>query len=130
MLDKLQRGQKWAHTYGNIVWMMVAISIASVLLSIWTPTGLEKAAFFVAVNVAMGTVGLLMNFAKSAGGSDGMPLPDLNVRIMSVMALVVLGVMIRFVDSTIYTDSVAEGVASGFVTGYIAAASAFFKKSD
>ena len=106
-----------SRVYPNVVYLAALVAVASIVYSLFAPTGLEKGAFIFATVVAPGLIATAGVFAKRASGTG--PAFSFNVAVLTTLALLVLVALLVGLDVTVFTDMVAEGVSSAIAGGLI-----------
>ena len=102
-------------TYPNVVYLAVLVSLTSIVFSLFTPAGLEKAAFLFATTIGTGLITIASVFAKRGSGG----LFSLNVALLATGAVLTLVAVVVGMDTTVFTDSVAEGVQAAVAGGLL-----------
>ena len=103
--------------FPNVVLIAMMFGVAGMLFSAFAEDfGQSKAAFLYSIGFGMAFLTVAATFAKrqyiDKGNSRDL---DLSVVILIGLALAMAACMLRFLDLTVFTDMVFEGVVSGAV---------------
>ena len=121
-----------AKFYTNAMYIVMLLTLGSILLSIFASPELAKASFIGATSLSAGlfTLGMVFIGRQKAEGNKYMEPFNFNVWIVGVCILAVLASVFSFQDVSVFMDSVFENVVAGTMSSGVALALGFAKRSE